>query len=269
MDCCLFDVNGNLKKAEMLIREAAAKGASIVSLPEAFNTGYLNSSMKDLIGCAEGLGGRTVSRIRALAEELRIFVVAPILLKTANCVENSAIMIDDSGGLVGTYSKTHLIGEERRYLKRGSSYPVYGTKLGRIGISICYDICFPETTRILALKGADIVFAPSAWRATSYFKEWWDLNLACRALDNLVYVGAANRCGSSGEELFAGKSKLCGPVGEVVAACGVCGEGVVMGEVDMLRLRHERELNTVMLDRHPEDYLPVVEKRHAKKERLK
>ena len=136
----------------------------------------------------------------------------------------------------------------------GADYPVFDTKLGRIGVLICYDVCFPETSRVLALKGADIVLVPAAWRASSYFKEWWDLNLSCRALDNLVYVGAANRCGQSGDELFAGKSKLCDPVGKVICECGIEEERLVLGEVDLRRLSREREFNTVMADRHPEDY---------------
>ena len=74
-------------------------------------------------------------------------------------------------------------------------YPVFETKLGKIGVVICYDVCFPETVRLLTLAGAELVLVPAAWRASYYFKEWWDLNLACRALDNLVYIAAVNRCG--------------------------------------------------------------------------
>lgn len=98
------------------------------------------------------------------------------------------------------------------------------------------------------------MLVPSAWRASHYFKEWWDLNLACRALDNLLYVAAVNRCGQSGEEIFAGKSQVISPIGEVLAAFDVEEEGILYQEIDLERVAKEREFNTVLTDRHPEDY---------------
>lgn len=264
MDCELFDVPRNLAKAEFLIREAAGMGSSLVCLPEAFNTGYLNSAIPELKKYAEPIEGITVRTMSALAKELGVIILVPILLEVDRGVENSAILIDEGGCVAGSYSKTHLIGEEVRHFQRGSDYPVFDTKLGAIGVSICYDVCFPETARILALKGADVILVPSAWRASSYFKEWWDLNISCRALDNLVYVGAANRCGPAGKESFAGKSKLCGPVGDVVCELDAEEEGAICGEIDLARLRREREFNTVMFDRHPEDY-GLVSKAIARK----
>ena len=164
------------------------------------------------------------------------------------------MMIDDQGTLLGGYSKTHPVGDERKYLQRGTEYPVFDTKLGKIGISICYDACFPETSRLLALKGAEVMLVPAAWRGNFYFKEWWDLNLACRALDNLMYVAAVNMIGPTGEQYFAGKSQLCSPIGEVLCTCGVDEERILYGEVDLSRIAKEREFNTVLIDRHPEDY---------------
>ena len=141
-------------------------------------------------------------------------------------------MIDDTGTILGHYSKTHPVGDERTYLQRGTQYPVFETKLGKIGVVICYDVCFPETVRLLTLAGAELVLVPAAWRASYYFKEWWDLNLACRALDNLVYIAAVNRC-------------------------GVQEEAILYGSVDLNRIAKERDFNTVLTDRHPEDYRPI------------
>ena len=97
----------------------------------------------------------------------------------------------------------------------------------KIGVVICYDVCFPETVRLLTLAGAELILVPAAWRASHYFKEWWDLNLACRALDNLVYIAAINRCGLSGDEIFAGKSQLVNPLGERLDSCGVQEEAIL------------------------------------------
>ena len=204
---------------------------------------------------AEPLDGESVTVMRKLAAELSVYLVAPIIYAAANGeVENTAVLINDEGEIEGTYSKSHPVGDERTYFQRGKEYPVWNTKLGRIGIVICYDVCFPETSRILALHGAELMLVPSAWRASHYFKEWWDLNLACRALDNLFYVAAVNRCGQSGEEIFAGKSQVISPIGEVLAAFGVEEEGILYQEIDLDRVAKEREFNTVLTDRHPEDY---------------
>lgn len=121
----------------------------------------------------------------------------------------------------------------------------------RSGVVICYDVCFPETVRLLTLAGAELVLVPAAWRASYYFKEWWDLNLACRALDNLVYIAAVNRCGLSGDEIFAGKSQLVSPIGERIDSCGVQEEAILYGSVDLNRIAKERDFNTVLTDRHP------------------
>lgn len=107
------------------------------------------------------------------------------------------------------------------------------------------------------LAGAELVLVPAAWRASYYFKEWWDLNLACRALDNLVYIAAVNRCGLSGDEIFAGKSQLVSPIGERIDSCGVQEEAILYGSVDLNRIAKERDFNTVLTDRHPEDYRPI------------
>ena len=185
MDCDLFHVSNNLDKAEKQIREAAAHGAKLICLPEVFNVGYLGTCIPDMMKLAEIEDGPSLTRMRSLAKELSVFILAPILFSTPSGVKNSAFLIDDTGTILGHYSKTHPVGDERTYLQRGTQYPVFETKLGKIGVVICYDVCFPETVRLLTLAGAELVLVPAAWRASYYFKEWWDLNLACRALDNL------------------------------------------------------------------------------------
>ena len=100
---------------------------------------------------AEIEDGPSLTRMRSLAKELSVFILAPILFSTPSGVENSAFLIDDTGTILGHYSKTHPVGDERTYLQRGTQYPVFETKLGKIGVVICYDVCFPETVRLLTL----------------------------------------------------------------------------------------------------------------------
>lgn len=261
MDCEFLNVTANVEKALGFIEDAAKNGAKLIVLPEGFNTGYLGTRTLDMMEKAETLEGMSITAIRKKAKELKVHIIAPIIYKNPeNKVENTAVFIDDEGEILGHYSKTHPVGDERKYLQRGTKYPVFETKLGRIGIVICYDACFPETTRILALNGAEIVIVPAAWRASHYFKEWWDLNLACRALDNLVYVAAVNRCGESGEEIFAGKSQIIDPIGKVITACEVEEEKIIYADIDIDKVYKEREFNTVLIDRHIEDYGIISQK---------
>lgn len=245
----------NLNKAEGSIRKAAANGAKLICLPESFDLGYDGTRLPEMMAFAQTENGPAITRMCTLAKELHVFILAPVFRKTsAGQTENSAFLMDDEGVLLGTYSKTHPVGDERVYLNRGTEYPVFDTKLGKLGIAICYDACFPETARILAAKGSEVLLVPAAWRGSHYYKDWWNLSLRSRALDNLMYVAAVNMTGPTGNEFFAGKSQLCSPIGECLCECGVDEERILYGEIDLNRIAREREFNTVLTDRHPEDY---------------
>lgn len=257
------DVQGNVNKAESYVREAASHGAQLVVLPEMFNTGVNFNDMKADMAYAERIDGPTLSHFSQLAGELKIHLLCPILVETGlKKWENTAFLIDDEGRILGGYAKTHPVGDERILLQRGTKYPVFDTKLCKIGIVICYDACFPETTRILALNGAELVLVPAAWRGSHYFKEWWDINLQCRAIDNLFYVAAANQCGCTGDgsEMYAGKSQIINPIGQIQKMAGVEEEVILYQDIYPERVKKEREFNTVLIDRHIEDYKILSEK---------
>lgn len=258
MVCEYLDLEKNLGKAEKAIREAAAKGAKLIVLPEAFNTGYYGGDLREVTALAEDENGPTYTRIASLARENGIFVMAPFFTKDENGIFNSALLFDDQGKELGRYSKSHLIGSENELIRRGGKYPVWDTPLGKIGCLICYDVCFSETVRVLALSGAEVVLVPSAWRASHYFTQWWDLNVACRALDNLLYIAAVNQIGPSGSENFAGHTKLADPIGHVEVGADDVQETVLYGVINLDRIEKERAFNTVLKDRHPEDYGLIV-----------
>ena len=135
----LFDKNANLLKADGLIRQAAAKGAKMICLPELFVTGYnLNAFGDRIYELGEGLTGPTITHMRALAKELVVYIIAPIAMqmRTTRPLENNAVVIDDEGEVIGTYSKNHLFGDEPKYFTANGEYPVFDTKYGKIGIMI-------------------------------------------------------------------------------------------------------------------------------------
>ena len=178
----LFDKNANLLKADGLIRQAAAKGAKMICLPELFVTGYnLNAFGDRIYELGEGLTGPTITHMRALAKELGVYIIAPIamLMRTTRPLENNAVVIDDEGEVIGTYSKNHLFGDEPKYFTANGEYPVFDTKYGKIGIMICCDNNFPEPARILALGGAELIFMPAAWRVQE--ADLWKLLISSHA----------------------------------------------------------------------------------------
>jgi len=250
-----LDREGNLQKAESAIREAAAHGAKLICLPEAFDTGYIGVRVAEMMAIALPEENEALDRISAVAAQCGVHVLAPMLCKMpAGGVENRAYLIDDEGKLLGFYTKTHLVNAERGTLIRGTEYPVFDTKLGKLGISICYDLRFPEPSRIMALKGAQVLLVSAAWRDIPHNKEWWDTKISCRAMDNLIYVAAVNMCGPTGEFRFSGKSQLCDPFGERLCECGITDETILYGHIDLDRINDVRACNATMEDRHPEDY---------------
>lgn len=259
MDCEFLDVDANIQKAEEQIRIAHENGAQFVCLPEGFNTGYYCFDYPSIRDLAEPLDGKTITKMRALAKELAMYIVAPIMMSVGTgIVENTAVFIDDEGNVLGTYSKTHLVGSEQIYLKRGTQYPVFRTKYGTIGIVICYDICFPETAAIVANKGADLIICPAAWRDGSYFKNWLELDARARALDNTVFVALLNRCGALPDSPFCGSTQVVSPIGEVLGKCSVDKEEILYQDIDMSLVHEVRKENTILIDRHPEDYGPLT-----------
>lgn len=217
-ESCLGEPEKNRQKAEKQIREAAQKGAELICLPELYTTGY----NLDLIGeklpeMVENLEGPTVTRLQQLAKELGVLIAAPLglTLQEGQPPFNSAVLIGDEGEIIGVYSKCHLFETERVYFQPGQEFPVFDTKLGRIGIMICFDAGFPEAARCLCLKGAEIILCPSAWRIQD--RRMWELNMPQRALENSCYVAAVNRFGHEGSLYMGGFSMACGPEGDVIA----------------------------------------------------
>lgn len=250
MRCRFLNLEENLFRAACLVRQAAENGATLVCLPEAFLTGYSADGIREMRELAVPMDSKPITTLKGLAAELGIFLLLPFLSQTHEGVKNRAVLVNPEGDLLGRYDKTHLIGEEKKYLLRGNSFPVWETEIGRIGCLICYDLCFPETVRTLTLKGAQIVLVPSAWRSAHYYTEWWDKNLACRALDNLVFLAGINHAGSQ----FAGHSKLCDPIGRILCESTAAKEEIVYGIIDLERLEIERAVNTVLEDRQTDLY---------------
>jgi nitrilase len=256
------DLATNLATAERLIDQAAAEGAQLVSLPEYFVQIGLRETDKFQIAEEFGLGP-VQEMLTAKARQHAIWVAGgsiPIKTLDPAKVTNTALLFNPQGDMVVRYDKIHLFSyqdgtrhlDEGRTMVAGTAVVAADTPFGRIGMSICYDLRFPELYR--AMGQVDLILVPSAFTVPTGTAHWLVL-LRARAIENQCYVLAAAQGGThaSGRQTY-GHSMLIDPWGEVVADLPL-GEGVVMGQMDPERLqsvRHNlqalqhRRLNTEM-----------------------
>ncbi len=238
MDCKLGQVQENLRKAEVLVEEAASRGAKLIVLPELFNTGY---SVKERdFELAESLpDGPTAKWMTELCHKHGIYLSAAMLEKGAisGLIYDTAVIVGPDG-LIGSYRKTHLWDQENIRFGKGDEFSVFPINGYKVGMQICYEIGFPEGARILTLKGADILLYPSAFgRARLYA---WDIATRSRALENGAYVIAANRYGTETDETeFGGHSRIVNPAGTVLAEAARPDE-VIVAELDLSLIPEQR-----------------------------
>lgn len=251
----LHDPKRNADRAYRQATEAAANGANFVCFPEMFNIGYnFDLIGKNFSALGETLTGYTVRRLSEAAREGNCHIVAPIALEddVPGVFYNAAVLIDNTGKVLGYYAKHHLWALERFYFRRGESFPVFNTKHGKIGVMICYDAGFPEAARILTLKGAELIFMPSAWREED--RDIWNLNIPQRALENTVFIAAANRIGKEGDLYMFGNSKVSDYRGRIVAESKIEKEDIVYADIDLSALKEARLQIPYLKDRTPESY---------------
>ncbi|MCL5075829.1 MAG: carbon-nitrogen hydrolase [Chloroflexi bacterium] len=255
MDVELGNIAANLGRALRMIEEAAEQGAQVVCLPELFATGYnmeiLGERFVELAQPADGPVARALGQV---SQKRGLYIIAGMAesQQMPGVVYNSALLLGPDGQVKGTYRKTHAFGLERFYFRNGGEYPVFQTELGRFGLLICYDAGFPEAGRALALAGVEVIFIPSAWEIRD--KDLWDVNTAARALDNLVFVVAANRVGMEGTLHLFGNSKVVDPRGHVLAEAAMDREEVLVTTIDLDDIVKWRKEVRYMTDRRPELY---------------
>lgn len=256
----LADTRANTQHAVELCTDAAKQGAGIICLPELFSTGYNLRLIGDKIPyLAQRLDGETITALRKVSKEYSCCIIAPIALEKdiPGVVYNSAVVMED-GEILGVYDKNHLWAMERFFFRPGESYPVFDTKYGRIAVMICYDMGFPEVARILTLKGAEIIFCPSAW--TILDRDMWNLNIPQRALENNLFVAGINRYGQEGDDLYMeGATKVCGPRGKIIGEIKEEKEATLFAELDMKEIIELRAKSMYLQCRRPDQYKLLVE----------
>ncbi len=267
------DMDRNLHGTASKVREAAKSGANIVCLQELFRTIYFPQYRDvDIDAYAETIPGESTELFSGIAREEGIIIIVPLFEKTSSGFFNSAAVIDTDGTITGIYRKTHIpfdpLFYEKDYFKEGKSdYPVFRTSYGVIGILICYDQWFPEAARIETLKGAEIIFYPTAigWirdhrSRNGDWQEAWETIQRAHAIANGVHIAAVNRTGTEDRLQFWGGSFVCDAFGKIIEKAGSHTEEVLLARIDLNMNKRVQEGWGFLRNRRPDTYLPLCSK---------
>lgn len=271
---CHPDPTHNFQIAEKLIRDAAAQGASIICLPELFLSEYFCQSEEHrYFQLAEPIPGPSTEVLGQLAKELRVVLIGSLFERRApGLYHNTAAILDADGAYLGKYRKMHIPDDplfyEKFYFTPGDlGFRSWNTAVGKIGVLICWDQWYPEAARLTALRGAEILFYPTAigWHPSEkkeygvQQKEAWLLAQRAHALANGVYVVGVNRfgheapAGGAGLE-FWGSSFIAAPNGSLLAQAPEDKEMVLIADLDLAKINEQRTHWPFLRDRRIDAY---------------
>ena len=269
------NIDDNLKKAASWIGKAARAGAEVVCLPELFRSQYFCQT-EDIANfkLAETIPGPSTESMSKVAKKNKMAIIVPIFERRASGIyHNSAAIIDANGRIAGVYRKMHIPDDpafyEKYYFAPGDlGFNTFKTKYANLGTLICWDQWYPEAARIAALKGASILFYPTAigWNphekaehGKAQFESWQTVQRG-HAIANGVYVAAVNRVGleklsekSAGIE-FWGQSFVSDPQGVIIAQASVDKEEILLAEIDLERIEYIRQNWPFLRDRRIDAY---------------
>lgn len=255
-DATMFQKEKNINDLVAMCEEAAQQGAKLIVTPEMGTVGYCWYSREEIAPYVEIIPGPTTDAFGAVAERYGCYIVVGMAEVDAETdIYYNSIALVGPKGIVGIYRKTHCIPSEAKWAADGNlPLPVWKTEIGNIGGLICMDALVPETARVLALKGADVVCVPFASVSRGSFRS------LTRAFENGVYMVTANRIGLERGTQYAGGTCISNPDGTVQALLDD-GNGAVFGEVDLSMARRKalwgETSDNKMLDRRPMAYMDI------------
>ena len=265
MDVTLGDVTGNLDKMEAKLRETRSAGAEFTVFPECAVTGYCFESIDEAKPYAQTIPGVATERFTKLCQELGGAVVFGTVEQDGDNFYNAAVLVDESG-VVGSYRKVHLpfLGVDQHVSYGDRDFDVHETLGMYVGMNICYDSAFPESSRCLSLLGADLIALPTNWPPGAECVAANVINT--RALENGVYYIAVNRVGVEAGFEFIGRSRICAPSGQTLALSEGTEEVILYADIDIEAARNKRVVREPgrhaidrMADRRPEMYAKMLE----------
>lgn len=269
------EVAQNLEETEQSIRKIAAEGAEIIFLQELFNSEYFCwEENQEHFKLSEEIPGPTTDRFALLAEELGVVIFLPLFEKRAPGVyHNACAVIDADGTYLGKYRKKHIPDDpgfyEKYYFTPGDDdYKVFDTKHGKVGVLICWDQWFPEASRITSLKGAEILYYPTAigWNPEDSdviqkqeYEAWQTIQRA-HAIANGVWVVSVNRVGTENGTQFWGGSFVSNPMGTIIHSSEMNENDTAVVQIDTSQTEHFRQVWPFLRDRRTDTYGPITKK---------
>ena len=276
------NIDENIKKADSLVRMAAADGCNIVLLPELFENLYFCQERNyDNYKLAQETENNTAVRhFKEVAKELGIVLPISFYEKDVNSVYNSVAVIDSDGNISGVYRKSHIpddhFYQEKFYFTPGNTgFKVWDTKFGKIGVGICWDQWFPESARCMALMGAELIFYPTAIGSEPILEvdsmPHWRRCMQGHSASNIVPVIAANRVGTeavtpdkanngqSSALTFYGSSFITDETGEIIESAPRDEECIITSEFDLDSINEMRFSWGLFRDRRPDLYSPITD----------
>lgn len=275
------NIGENTKKTLSWVKKAAKQGAQVICLPELYRTQYFcQKEDSKLFDLAETIPGPSTKVFQKAAKENNVSIVLPLFEKRAPGVyHNSAVIINADGNMLGTYRKMHIPDDpgfyEKYYFAPGDlGFKSFGTKYGKIGTLICWDQWYPEAARLTALKGASVLFYPTAigWhpaekeRYGAAQKDSWITIQRSHAIANGVYVASVNRTGfektveNQDGIIFWGSSFICDPQGVLIAQASEDKEEILMADVDLNHIETIRRNWPFLRDRRIDAYQEITKR---------
>ena len=273
---CDWDIAGNIRRAEGLVRDAAGQGAHVILIQELFAAPYfcIEQDFKHLELAKSLEESDVVAHMQALARELSVVLPCSWFERAGPAHFNSLAMIDADGSILGVYRKSHIpnapLYQEKEYFSPGDTgFRVWDTAYGRIGAGICWDQWFPEAARCMALMGAEILMYPTAIGSELHSGETqfdsmrhWQNTMCGHAAANIMPLVASNRIGTERgteghdglEMTFYGSSFIADQTGVKLAECDRESEGVITCTVDLDAIAEHRRTWGVYRDRRPDLY---------------
>ena len=272
---CFPDKEKSLSSAVKFLEEAAAKGADIACLPELFLTDYFcQTENPDLFDLAEPIPGPTTEVLSKLAKKLKMIIIGSIFEKRAHGIyHNTNVIFEKDGSVQGIYRKMHIPHDPRFYEKYyftpgDLGYKNFDTSVANIGTLICWDQWYPEGARLTALKGAEILFYPTAigWQHEEKAQvgkeqaDAWEVVQRSHAIANGVFVCAVNRIGHEKDIEFWGNSFIVDPYGKIIAKASSDKEEVLIAEIEPKLVEQKRKYWPFFRDRRVDSYEGITKR---------
>ncbi len=265
MDIRLGDVEGNLNRMREKLAETRANGAELTVFPECAATGYCFDNLEETRPHAQAIPGPAIEFMIDACKEFGGYVVFGLLETDGGSAIYNAAALVGPDGLIGSYRKVHLpfLGIDQKTTPGDRPFAVFEAGEAKVGLNICYDAAFPESSRCLTLAGAELIILPTNWPEGAQTKAQHAINT--RAMENSVYYIAVNRVGEERGWNFIGMSSICDPGGNTLDSAMHDDEAILYAEIDLERARKktvERGPGVTALhrlaDRRPEMYGPLT-----------